>query len=141
MEKNLGISDCEPETTLRIGQAAGLLGVSVDTIRRWEEEGTVSVTRSPGGHRLIPMAEIRRLLAADGPPQHPIERSSARNQLPAIVTAVKANGVVASVEMLAGAFRLVALTTAESAEELALAPGVAVVASVKSTNVVVGLPR
>ncbi len=127
--------------TMRIGQAAALLGVSVDTLRRWEDDGALAVRRSPGGQRLIPVDEVRRLLGVHGTPQHAVNRSSARNQFPAVVTRVVANDVSASVEMQAGPHRLVALTTAESANELALAPGVEVVASVKSTNVVIGLPR
>ena len=101
----------------------------------------VRIVRSPGGQRLVPVGEIRRLMEVGRQPQTAIERSSARNQFPGLVTNVTADGVVASVEVMAGPFRLVALTTAESAEELGLAPGVEVVASVKSTNVVIGLPR
>lgn len=126
--------------SVRIGQAAGLLGVSVDTLRRWEEEGAIDVDRSPGGQRLIPIAEVRRLLRTEGVVQHRVDRSSARNQFSAVVTRVIKNEVSASVEMLAGTHRLVALTTAESANELNLEPGVEVVASIKSTNVIVGLP-
>lgn len=126
--------------TIRIGQAATLLGVSIDTLRRWEHEGALDVVRSGGGQRLVPITEVRRLIRRHGSAQQPVERSSARNQFPAIVTRVVRNEVAASIEMMAGPHRLVALTTAESAEELDLAPGVEVVASVKATNVVVGLP-
>lgn len=126
---------------LRIGQAATLLGVSVDTLRRWEDEGRIEMTRSEGGHRLVPLHEVRRHLAAQVTEQPTITASSARNQLPALVTGVRVGAAAASVEMQAGPFRLVALTTAESVEELGLEPGVEVVASVKATSVVVGLPR
>lgn len=126
---------------LRIGQAATLLGVSVDTLRRWEEEGRLRVERSQGGHRLVPLREVQRLLGDRPEPQHTIRASSARNQLDAVVTNVVRGTAAATVEMRAGPFRLVALTTAESVDELQLVPGKEVVASVKATNVVVGLPK
>jgi molybdopterin-binding protein len=126
---------------LRIGQAAALLGMSVDTLRRWEEAGRISVGRSAGGQRLVAVTEVRRLLADRQPAQMPIAKSSARNQLEGIVTNVVADRAVASVEMQAGPFRLVSIMTTESVDELGLAPGTRVVASVKATNVVVGLPR
>ena len=126
---------------LRIGQAATLLGVSVDTLRRWEEEGSLVTVRSGGGQRLVPLSEVRRLLEQRRPDPVPVKRSSARNQMPAVVTAVVADRAAATIEMQAGPFRLVALTTAESVGDLGLEPGVEVVASVKATNVVVGLPQ
>jgi molybdopterin-binding protein len=125
---------------LRIGQAAALLGVSVDTLRRWEHEGRVRVARTPGGQRQIRAAEVHRLLEERRSPLPVITASSARNQLPAVVTNVIANAVAASVEMQAGPYRLVSLMTAESVEELDLRPGTEVIASVKATNLVVGLP-
>jgi molybdopterin-binding protein len=129
------------DDALRIGQAAALLGVSVDTLRRWEEEGRVALARSGGGQRLVPIAEIQRLLAERRQPRTPIAASSARNQLDAVVVNVVAGVAAATVEMQAGPYRLVALTTAESVHELGLEPGMRVVASVKATSVVVGLPE
>lgn len=126
---------------LRIGQAAVLLGVSVDTLRRWEEEGRVELARSPGGQRIVPMPELRRLLDQQRTPQPTVTAQSARNQLPAIVTRVVRGAAAATVEMHAGPFRLLALVTAESVEELALEPGSEVVASIKATNVMVNLPQ
>jgi molybdopterin-binding protein len=127
---------------LRVGQAAALLGVSVDTVRRWEEEGKVRIDRSAGGQRLVPIDEIQRLLGERrGEQRHLIARSSARNQMEAVITKVVADRAAASVEMQAGPFRLVALTTAESVADLGLRPGLRVVASIKATNVVVGLPQ
>lgn len=125
---------------LRIGQAASLLGVSVDTLRRWEGDGRVDVLRTEGGQRVVPLAEVRRLLDERPPTQHQLVASSARNQLEAVVTKVTIGTAAASVEMQAGPYRLVALTTAESARELDLEVGVRVVASVKATNVVVERP-
>ena len=126
---------------LRIGQAASLLGVSVDTLRRWEDESRIELTRSDGGQRLVPLPEVQRLLGERRSPSRVITASSARNQLDAIVTRVVRGTAAATVEMQAGPYRLVALTTAESIDELALEAGTRVVASVKATNVVIGLPK
>ena len=126
---------------LRIGQAADLLGVSVDTIRRWEEDGRLQVDRSDGGQRLVPMAEVRRLLDDRPRRRHRIAATSARNQLEAVVTEVVADAAAATVEMQAGPYRLVALTTAESVRELGLSPGDHVLATVKATSVMVALPE
>jgi molybdopterin-binding protein len=126
---------------LRIGQAAALLGVSVDTLRRWEEEGQLRVARSEGGQRLVDVESVRRLLAERRTPQKPIARSSARNHLDAVVLAVRKGRAAATLEMQAGPYRLVALITAEAVEELNLEPGVRVVASVKATSVMVGRPE
>jgi molybdopterin-binding protein len=126
---------------LRIGQAAALLAVSVDTLRRWEEEGRLALDRSAGGQRVVPLAEVQRLLAERRAPSPPIAASSARNQLEAIVTRVVRGAAAATVEMQAGPYRLVALTTAESVDELGLTSGMRVIASVKATSVVVGLPQ
>lgn len=131
----------DADATLRIGQAAELLGVSVDTIRRWADEGRIAVDRSDGGQRRVAVAEVRRLLDARPRRRHRVGATSARNQLEAVVTAVVRGTAAASVEMRAGPFRLVALTTAESVDDLALAPGAHVIASVKATNVVVELPE
>ena len=131
----------ETEEPLRVGQAAAVLGVSVDTIRRWEDEGRLEVRRSDGGQRLVPMAEVRRLLDERPRRRHRIAATSARNQLEAIVTAVVADAAAATVEMQAGPYRLVALTTAESVRELDLSPGDRVLATVKATSVMVALPE
>lgn len=128
------------DEALRIGQAATLLGVSVDTLRRWEADGRVRLERSAGGQRVMPLAEVRRLLDERRQPQRPITAQSARNQLDAVVTRVVRGMAAATVEMQAGPYRLVALTTAESIDDLALVPGRRVVAAVKATSVVVGLP-
>lgn len=131
------------DDALRIGQAAALLGVTVETLRRWEDEGRVTAVRSGGGQRLIPLDEVQRLLAerAATQQQPTIVASSARNQFEGVVTGVTADAAAAAVEVQAGPFRLVSLMTAESVRELGLQRGTRVVASVKSTNVVLGLPR
>lgn len=129
------------DDALRIGQAAAVLGVSVDTLRRWGDESRVRLGRSEGGQRLVPLAEVRRLLSERREPPTAVAASSARNQFDAVVTNVVADRAAATVEMQAGAHRLVSLMTAESVAELGLEPGTRVVASVKATNVVVGLPN
>jgi molybdopterin-binding protein len=135
------MTDDATDDTLRIGQAAGLLGVSVDTVRRWEDEGRITTVRSSGGQRLVTVSEVQRLLSQRPRVQHRVTASSARNQLEAVVTNVVRGTAAASVEMQAGPYRLVALTTAESVDELDLAAGRRVVASVKATSVIVGLPE
>jgi molybdopterin-binding protein len=128
---------------LRVGEAAEVLGISVDTLRRWAAAGELKVRRSSGHQRLIPLAEVRRLQAErqrEGR-DRPIVAQSARNRFSGIVTRVEKDRVVAVVEVQAGPHRLVSLMTAEAATELALRPGVAVVCVVKSTNVVVEIAR
>ncbi|MEA2661713.1 MAG: hypothetical protein QOH08_1285 [Chloroflexota bacterium] len=127
---------------LRIGQAAEVLGVSVDTIRRWAEDGSLKTTRSSGGQRLVSAAEVRRLLGArrKAAPQRPIAAQSARNRFPGVVTSVEVDRVAAVVEVQSGPNRLVSLLTAEAVRELKLAPGVQVIAVVKATNVMIDLP-
>ena len=120
----------------RIGEAAGLLGVRVETLRRWEGEGKIRVTRTEGGQRLVPAEEVARLLAErrDRPK---VTARSVRNRFPGVVTEVKKDGVAATVEILAGPHRILALITREAADEMALEPGMHAVATVKATNVMV----
>ena len=125
-----------------MGEAAELAGVSVDTIRRWAEDGTLRTTRSSGGQRLVSAAEVRRLVGArrKSSPERPIAAQSARNRFPGVVTRVEVDRVAAIVEVQAGPHRLVSLVTAESVHELKLKPGVKVIAVVKATNVMIDLP-
>lgn len=129
---------------LRLGQAAEILGVSPDTLRRWEADGRLSVTRSAGGQRLVPLAEVRRLLAerrASSPVgTRPIVRGSARNRFPGIVTRIEREGLVAVVEILAGPHRVVSLMTAEAVDDLGLQVGDEAVGVVKATTVIVEVP-
>jgi molybdopterin-binding protein len=128
---------------LRIGQAAELLGVGVDTLRRWETEGRLSTSRSTGGQRLVPIAEVSRLLAERrrAAPDRPIIAQSARNRFAGIVTRIERDRVAAVVEVLAGPHRLVSLMTAEAVDEMALAVGDEAVCVVKATHVIVEIPR
>ena len=130
------------DTSIRVGEAAELLGVSVDTLRRWTASGRLRVRRSAGGQRLVALADIRRLQEERRQKQaRPIVAQSARNRFPGVVTRVEKDRVAAVVEVHAGPHRLVSLMTAEAATELALAPGSAVVCVVKATNVVVEIAR
>lgn len=127
---------------LRIGQAAELLRVSPDTVRRLVDSGQIKTVRSAGGQRQIDGVGLARYMAALPRPDPPsVMSESARNRFHGIVTRVLKDGVAAQVEMQAGPFRIVSLITRESADELGLKPGVMAVASVKSTNVVIELPR
>ena len=133
----------------RIGEAARLLGVSPDTVRRWADAGRLTTCRTTGGHRTIAGPDLARLsqdLAveaaeaatkqADGP------ALSARNRFTGLVTRVVRDGVMAQVEIQAGPHRVVvSLLSAEAVDELSLEPGVLAVAVVKATNVVVERPR
>ena len=120
----------------RIGEAAGLLGVRVETLRRWEREGKVRVTRTKGGQRLVPADEVARLLAErrDRPR---VTARSVRNRFPGVITEVKKDGLAATVEILAGPHRILAFITREAADEMELEPGMHAVATVKATNVMV----
>lgn len=127
---------------LRIGQAAELLRVSPDTVRRLVDGGQIKTVRSAGGQRQIDGAALAAYMAAqpraDLPP---VVTESARNKFSGIVTRVIKDAVAAQVEIQAGPYRIVSLITRESVDELGLKPGVVAVASVKATNVVIELPR
>jgi molybdopterin-binding protein len=125
---------------LRVGQAAEMLQVSVETIRRWEAEGRLRMQRSRGGQRLVPIAEVTRLLAERrATAERPIVAGSARNRFPGIVTRIEKDRVAAVVEVIAGPHRMVSLMTAEAVDELALRIGDEVTCVVKATNVIVEL--
>jgi molybdopterin-binding protein len=127
---------------MRIGQAAELLRVSPDTVRRLIDSGQIKTARTAGGQRQVDGAALARYMAAQprlDPPS--VVSESARNRFSGIVTRVIKDGVAAQVEMQAGPFRIVSLITRESVDELGLKPGVMAVASVKATNVVIELPR
>ena len=138
----MGTQPQSDDARVRVGQAAEMLGVSVETLRRWEQEGRLRMDRSDGGQRLVPIEEITRLLgerrrqAGD----RPIVAQSARNRFAGIVTRIERDGVAAVVEVLAGPHRLVSLMTAEAVEELGLAIGQEAVCVVKATNVIVEVP-
>jgi molybdopterin-binding protein len=126
-----------------VGQAAELLGVSSDTVRRLADRGELKMSRSPGGRRRLDGAGLARYAQSKATSVHHARAASesARNRFPALVTKVTKDKVMAQVEMQSGPFRVVSLISREAADELALAPGCLVVASVKSTNVVVEIPN
>ncbi|RYV51315.1 TOBE domain-containing protein [Pengzhenrongella frigida] len=129
---------------IRILQAAALLGVSDDTVRRWVDVGRLESTADAAGRQAIDGAVLARFaeeLAAESPLRSPrINRQSARNHFTGLVTKVVRDTVMAQVEIQAGPFRVVSLMSREAADDLGLEPGVLAVASVKSTNVVVEIP-
>jgi molybdopterin-binding protein len=130
------------QTRYRIGEAAAMLGVSPDTVRRMIERGELRSRRTAGRQRLIAAADLAALLASrSGRDEQPPAESSARNRFTGVVTRVVRDRVAAQVEMQAGPYRLVSLLTREAVDELELAPGARVVASVKATNVVIELAR
>jgi molybdopterin-binding protein len=128
--------------SIRVGQAAEMLGVSVDTLRRWEQDGRLRMARSAGGQRVVEIDEISRLLderrktARD----RPIVAQSARNRFSGIVTRIERDGVAAVVEVIAGPHRLVSLMTAEAVDDMRLAIGDEAICIVKATNVIVEVP-
>jgi len=125
-------------TTFRIGEAAELLGVSADTLRRWVDGGRLAAGRDEHGHRAIDGADLAafaRSQAAEA--DAGAEGSSARNRLRGIVTAVVKDTVMAQVDIQAGPFRVVSLMSREAADELDLRVGSLAVAVIKSTTVVV----
>jgi len=117
---------------IRIGAAAQALGVSVDTLRRWERDGRVSFERR-AGQRFLHASDLAELLKARGGSG----RTSARNRMTGTVLAVEVDGVMAKIDLACGPYRIVSLMSREAAEELELRPGASATAVVKSTTVIV----
>jgi molybdopterin-binding protein len=128
--------------TYGIREAALVLGVSDDSVRRWGESGRLHLVQQPNGHRGIDGSELAQLAVslADVEPPFEVGRASARNRLHGIVTKVLRDEVMAQVDLQCGRYRISSLISREAADDLELAPGVLAVASVKATNVVVELP-
>jgi molybdopterin-binding protein len=125
---------------LTLGEAAKALGVSVDTLRRWDRTGKLVTKRDGRNRRVVAASEVERLT------QRPVRHEtgtqfSARNRFPGVVRSVEVDGVMAIVEIEAGGFLVSAAITRDSVEELGLAPGVAATATVKATSVMVSLDR
>ena len=116
-----------------------MLGVTVETLRRWETEGRIAMERSDGEQRLVDIAEVTRLLAERrrAAIDRPIVAQSARNRFEGIVTRIERDTVVAVVEVMAGPHRLVSLMTAEAVDDLGLRVGDEAICIVKATNVIV----
>ena len=123
-----------------LGEAARALGVSADTLRRWERAGKLKTVRDGSNRRRVPRSEIRRL--SPGPKRHRAgDELSARNRFPGTVRSVEVDGVMALVEIEAGPHRITAAITRDAVDELGLAPGVPATAAVKATSVMVERSR
>jgi molybdopterin-binding protein len=114
-------------------QASRMLGISLDTLRRWDREGKIEVRRDDANRRVVPLAEVERLRGADG-----LRDISARNRFRGVVRSVEIDGLLARVEIdVTEPSRVVAIITRESAEELGLKAGMSAAGVVKSTSVMV----
>ncbi len=120
---------------IRIGAAAQALGVSVDTLRRWERAGRITFQRR-GSHRVLAPEELARVLRERGTNQ----RSSARNRFAGVIVDVKRDGVMAQIDLACGPYRVVSLMSREAADELDLRPGQSATAVVKSPMVIIERP-
>jgi molybdopterin-binding protein len=132
--------------TFRIKEAASLLGVSDDTLRRWADGGRVETTTDASGRRAVDGAALARLAqdlaeAGDHAEGRTVVAHSARNRFQGLVTRVVRDTVMAQVEIQAGPYRVVSLLSREAADELELEPGMLAVATVKATNVSVEIPK
>jgi molybdopterin-binding protein len=121
---------------LSLGEAAAALGVSVDTLRRWDRKGRIITTRDARNRRLVPASEVQRLSTRPTRHRTGTERS-ARNRFAGVVRSVECDGVMALVELEAGPFLVTAAITRDSVEELGLAAGVTATAVVKATSVMI----
>jgi len=121
---------------LSLGEAAVALGVSVDTLRRWDRKGRITTTRDARNRRLVPASEVQRLSSRPTRHRTGTERS-ARNRFVGVVRSVECDGVMALVELEAGPFLVTAAITRDSVEELGLAAGVRATAVVKATSVMI----
>jgi molybdopterin-binding protein len=125
-----------PAPDLTLGEAAKAIGVSVDTLRRWERAGKLRAVRDERNRRRVPRREVERLTRR--PERHrPGDAFSARNRFPGRVVSVEADGVMALVEIEAGPHRITAAITRDAVDELGLAAGVKAIATVKATSVMV----
>jgi molybdopterin-binding protein len=126
----------EVSANLTLGEAAAAIGVSADTLRRWDRAGKLKTFRDERNRRMVTAEEVRRL--THRPQRHETGRKlSARNRMTGVVRSVEVDGVMALVEIEAGPFLITAAVTRDSVEELALAPGVEATATVKATSVMV----
>jgi molybdopterin-binding protein len=124
------------QPSLTLGEAAKQLGVSADTLRRWDRAGKLRTTRDERNRRRVPVREVERLRSS--PARHATgDTLSARNRFPGVIRSVEVDGVMGLVEIEAGPFRVTAAITRDSIEELGLVEGAHAVAAVKATSVMV----
>jgi molybdopterin-binding protein len=122
-----------PKEAYTASEAASALGISLDTLRRWDKAGRIAVTRDPSNRRVVSAAEIDRLRGDSARAQ-----LTARNRFPGTVTDVKTDGLMAQVEIVVNEpVRLVAIVTRDAVDELGLKPGMHASAVVKATNVMI----
>lgn len=129
-------------TEFHVAEAAALLGVSDDTVRRWADAGRLTIGKNDAGRQVVAGIDLVPLLkelgaASDLSTSFPAARASARNRFTGIITAVVVDGVMAQVDIQAGPFRVVSLISRESADELELKPGMLAIASTKATNIMI----
>jgi molybdopterin-binding protein len=125
---------------LTMGEAAKAIGVSIDTLRRWDRNGKLHTVRDERNRRVVPAAEVQRLTAR--PVRHGTgTQFSARNRFPGVIRSVEVDGVMALVEIEAGDFLVTAAITRDSVVELGLAPGMSATATVKATSVMIDVDR
>lgn len=129
-------------TQLRMSEAAALLGVSDDTVRRMVDSGRLPATKDDAGRLVANGADVATIAAEIASPAEPgpVADESARNRMRGLVTRVVKDTVMAQVEMQCGPFRIVSLMSREAVDELGLEPGSVAIASIKATNVIVGIP-
>jgi molybdopterin-binding protein len=143
MVNNPQMRQTAPVTTYRVAEAAELLGVSDDTVRRWIDHGRLQAQHD-GALTVVDGGELAALAEslADQPDRERTRAASvsARNRLAGIVVRVRKDSVMAQVEVICGPYRVVSLMSSDAADELGLEPGVRAIASVKSTNVVIERP-
>ena len=121
---------------LSMGDAAKAIGVSIDTLRRWDQAGKLATVRDDRNRRRVPRAEVERLTTR--PTRHAVgDGLSARNRFPGVVTSVEVDGVMALVEIEAGPHRITAAITRDAVEDLGLVEGAAATAAVKATSVMI----
>lgn len=123
-----------PKQMIAASDAARMLGISLDTLRRWDREGRILTERDASNRRLVPVSEIERLRVAD----FELDHLSARNRFRGVVREVKVEGLLAQVEIdVTDPARVVAVITRDAVEQLGLEPGMLATAVVKATSVMV----
>ena len=132
----------ETQTRFTVREAAALLGVSDDTVRRWADAGRLAITKD-GSRQTIAGTELLPLLGSESllDETFPTAKASARNRFTGIITAVTRDGVMAQVDLQAGPFRVVSLMSREAADELGLEPGMLATASTKATHISIEIPE